>query len=174
MTIAVVSGSFDPITKGHLYVIDQAKKIASKVIVLIANNPEKKYFFDFFLRELIVRQSIFEQYGPLAIQDGRFDVISMPDKKFTVNVAEELGASIVVRGLRNVVDFEYEHGMQLVNNHISQDVTTLFVMPPPELIAVSSSMIKGMIGIDGWEQVAEKYLPSYALSAMIGKSINVG
>lgn len=163
-TKAVVSGSFDPITKGHLYVIDQARKMADEVIVLVANNPDKRYHFPIEARKAIIEAAVREELG----EELRVVVDTLPDSKFTASVAKAMGALLVVRGLRNVVDFEYEHSVQLINTAIEPDVTTVFVMPPTDLIAVSSSAIKGMVGVDGFEAVAKKYVPEAALRALLG------
>ena len=93
-------------------------------------------------------------------------VEELPNGQFTARAAKNLGASLVVRGLRNVVDFEYEHSQQLINTTIEPGVTTVFVMPPTQLIAVSSSAIKSMVGIEGWEELAENYLTLAALNAL--------
>lgn len=161
MTTAVVSGSFDPITLGHIHVIREAQKIPDDVIVLVADNPDKKYFFDHDERYDITVHSINEQLGLVGIS-----IHFLPNGIFTASYAKDLGASVIVRGLRNVVDFEYEHGQQMVNDAIEPDVSTIFVMPPPNLVAVSSSMIRGMIKVNGWEKVAKKYLPKAALNAL--------
>ena len=161
-TIAVVSGSFDPITKGHLYVIEQALKMAEEVIILVANNPDKRYHFSMEERCEIIEASLEEAWG--STEGVRVE--ELPNGQFTARVAKQLGAALVVRGLRNVVDFEYEHSQQLINTTIEPDVATVFVMPPTELIAVSSSAIKGMVGIDGWEELAENYLSLAALNAL--------
>lgn len=162
ITKAVVSGSFDPITKGHLYVIEQALKMADEVIVLVANNPDKRYHFSMEERCAIIEASMEEEFGLI---EG-IEVEELPAGQFTARVAKDLGASLVVRGLRNVVDFEYEHSQQLINNTIEPGVTTVFVMPPTQLIAVSSSAIKSMVGIEGWEELAENYLTLAALNAL--------
>lgn len=162
---AVVSGSFDPITKGHLFVIDQALKMADEVIVLVANNPDKKYRFTLEQRQHIITQAVRDELS----SDARVRVEVLPDKMFTAKVAKSLGAQLVVRGLRNVVDFEYEHSQQLINTTIEPEVSTVFVMPPTELIAISSSAIKGMVGIEGFEALARKYVPEVALRALLAK-----
>jgi pantetheine-phosphate adenylyltransferase len=164
MSIAVVSGSFDPITLGHIHVIKEAQKMAHEVIVLVADNPDKKYFFDHDERYDLVVDSINEQLGLTGIT-----IAFLPENTFTANVAKQFGADVIVRGLRNVVDFEYEHGQQMVNFAIEPEVSTVFVMPPPDLVAVSSSMIRGMVKINGWEKVAKKYLPKAALKALKAK-----
>jgi len=162
MTIGVVTGSFDPITLGHIHVIKEAQRVVDQVIILVANNPDKKYMFDFEERYDIVVDSINEQLGLTGIS-----IHKCPHDVFTAQYARlSLGASVIFRGLRNVVDFEYEHGQQMVNDGIEPDVSTVFVMPPPELVAVSSSMIRGMTKIAGWQKVAQKYLPKAALKAL--------
>lgn len=161
-TKAVVSGSFDPITKGHLYVIEQARKMADEVIVLVANNPDKRYRFTLAQRRDIIARSVEEELG----QDEGISVQELPHGQFTARVAHQLGASLVVRGLRNVVDFEYEHSQQVINATLEPEVTTVFLMPPTHLIAVSSSAIKSMVGIEGWEELAENHLPLAALNAL--------
>lgn len=175
MKLAVVSGSFDPLTKGHLYVIEQAKKMADKVLILIATNPDKKYCLEPHARMSVVEYGILEHFGQergiQMLSDEEIVVEHMFRKVFTAVEAKERGADAIVRGLRNVVDFEYEHGMQLVNNTIAPEVTTIFVMPPPNLIAVSSSAIRGMVGVEGWEQVAEQYVPQVAIKALKGEPI---
>lgn len=161
---AVVSGSFDPITKGHLFVIGQALKMADEVIVLVANNPDKKYRFSLEQRKHIITEAVADELA----QDERVRVDVLPEKTFTAKVAKAMGAQLVVRGLRNVVDFEYEHSQQLINTTIEPEVSTVFVMPPTELIAISSSAIKGMVGIDGFEALARKYVPEVALRMLLG------
>lgn len=169
-TKAVVSGSFDPITKGHLYVVEQALKMVDHVIVMIADNPDKRYHFTLEERQTIVKESLIESDGGQALDEGRVSVVAMPHGRFTARITKEMGASLVVRGLRNVVDFEYEHSQQLINTTIEPEVTTVFVMPPTELIAVSSSNIKAMVGIEGWEELAENYIPLAALNALRQKA----
>lgn len=167
---AVVSGSFDPITKGHLYVIDQALKMVDHVIVMIANNPDKRYHFNLEERQAIVLAALKENDDGQAVAEGRISIVAMPHGQFTARSAKEKGATLIVRGLRNVVDFEYEHSQQLINTTIEPDVTTVFVMPPTDLIAVSSSNIKAMVGIEGWEELAENYIPLAALNALRKKA----
>lgn len=171
MKLAVVSGSFDPITKGHLYVIEQAKKMADKVLILVATNPDKKYSLNHGARIDVIEHSILEQYGKDVLLERVISVDTLPPNMFTALAARAHGADAIIRGLRNVVDFEYEHSQQLVNSTIAPEVTTIFVMPPPDLIAVSSSAIRGMVGIDGWEQIAEKYVPAPAIKALKGEKL---
>lgn len=168
MSIGVVSGSFDPITLGHLHVIKEARKVCDEVIIFVANNPDKKYMFEFGERNQLVAEALVEEFG----YDSAINIQYLSSGEFTASAASDLGANVIFRGLRNVVDFEYEHGMQMVNHAIEPNITTVFVMPPTELIAVSSSMIKGMIGIRGWDSVAKKYVPKCVLKALKRKVKN--
>ena len=163
-SLGVVSGSFDPITLGHLFVITKALSIVDKVHVLIAGNPAKKYFFTEQERYDIVRQSIREA---LPNDYEKVTVSFLPYEEFTATYArDELGANTIFRGIRNVVDFEYEHSQQLFNSDIAPEVTTVFIMPPPELIQVSSSMVKSMIGMRDWQNKVTKCMPPYALTKL--------
>ena len=160
-TLGIVSGSFDPITLGHLFVITKALAIVDTVHVLIAGNPAKKYFFNEDERHDIVQQSIRDA---LPNDYEKVTVSFLPYDEFTAIYAKEvLGATTIFRGIRNVVDFEYEHSQQLFNADIAPEVTTVFVMPPPELIQVSSSMVKSMIGMRDWQHKVTKCMPPYAL-----------
>lgn len=166
MRYGIVSGSFDPITLGHLYVVKQALDLEERVIILIADNPTKKYMFDRDERKQLVLESVAEV---IKRDRERVRVEFLPANTFTAKYAENWGAAIY-RGLRNVVDFEYEHSQQLINSAIAPEVKTLFVMPPTDLIAVSSSAIKGMAVLDGWDSVASKYVPQCVIKALEEKS----
>ena len=165
MSVGVVTGSFDPITLGHIHVIKEAQKVVDEVVVLVADNPDKKYMFELEERYNIVADSIKEQLGLSGIR-----IHKCPSNVFVAEYARNyLDATVIFRGLRNVVDFEYEHGQQIVNNTIQPEVSTVFVMPPLDLVAVSSSMIRGMTKVKGWEKIAKQYLPKAALKALTVK-----
>ena len=165
-TTAIVSGSFDPITLGHMYVIEQAMKMADRVVVLVARNSGKNHRFTNEERMFITRSALIEEYGCAGFKTEEIVVEFLPEGVFLAQHAkEEYNANLIVRGLRNVVDFEYEHGIQLINEDIQPDITTVFVMPPAHLVAISSSMIRGIAGLHDWENVAKKYLPQAAIEA---------
>ena len=164
--IGVVSGSFDPITMGHIHVISKALMIVDTIHVIVANHPSKKYYFSEDERLDIALNSLTEC---LPNDVNRINVQLLPGDEFTAIYARELGANIIFRGIRNVVDFEYEHSQQLFNSEISPEVTTMYIMPPPELIQVSSSMIKSMKGMKDWKSKVTKNMPSYALNKLENK-----
>lgn len=173
--VGAVTGSFDPITKGHIYVIEEALKLVDVLYILVAVNPDKKSTFSFEERVRMIEQSVFEMSDSAPgknFSGKRVYCRRLPDYKFAAKYASEIGASAIFRGLRNVVDFEYEHSIQMVNSQVAS-ISTLFIMPPVDLIAVSSSMIKGMVGLEGWKKIAEQYVDSHVISALEERLLNV-
>ena len=170
MKIGAITGSFDPITRGHVYVIEEALKLVDKLVILIAFNPEKKYTFSYEEREELIIQAI-KKNTVINFADKYITFKHLPSNKFAAEAACEEGATVIFRGLRNVVDFEYEHSLQLINSNISPEVSTVFVMPPAEFIAVSSSAVKGMVGLDNWEKVAIRYVNAHVIAALSSKHL---
>jgi len=167
--IGVYAGSFDPVTLGHMHVIEKALTMVDELWILIAENPEKKYMSTMFQRQDMVIESIIEKFGVEVFEgnSAKITVEFLHHKEFTASVATEIiNAQFLFRGLRNVVDFEYEHGIQDINKTIAPSLTTVFIMPPPELVAVSSSVIRGMVGVNGWEKIAEKYVTKAVIDAL--------
>lgn len=165
--IGIVSGSFDPMTLGHMYVIERALTVVDRVCVLVANNPEKKYFFDASERTNIATKAIGDA---LPLSNGRVDVLVLPPNEFTASYASSIGASTIFRGIRNSVDYEYERTQDLFNSKIAPNVTTIYVMPPEELTMVSSSMVKSVIGMHNWQNVVANYIPKHVLDQLIMKA----
>lgn len=164
--IGVYAGSFDPITLGHMHVIEKALTMVDQLFILIADNPNKKYMSTMWARQDMIIDSIVEKFGVQVFQGNtpRIEVSFLHHKEFTAKIAVELNASLLFRGLRNVIDFEYEHGIQDINKLIAPELTTVFIMPPPELVAVSSSVIRGMIHINGSIDIAKKYVPQAVIN----------
>jgi pantetheine-phosphate adenylyltransferase len=163
--IGVYAGSFDPVTLGHMHVIEKAITMVDKLIILIADNPEKKYMNTIWSRHGMLIESIIEKFG-MQVFEGSIEVDFLDHAEFTASKAIDFNATLLFRGLRNVIDFEYEHGIQDINKLIAPELTTVFIMPPPELVAVSSSVIRGMVGINGWEKVAEKYVTKAVIDTL--------
>jgi len=159
--IAVYAGSFDPPTNGHLWMIQKGASIFDRLIVAIGTNPDKKFTFSVEERLSMLRQSV---TGLDNIAFANFN------NKYLVDFAKEVGANFILRGTRSQTDFIYEQGMCNINRDIDQNVTTVFLMPPRELCEISSSMIKGLIGPEGWEKVMSKYVPSAVLDQIIQKN----
>ena len=87
--------------------------------------------------------------------------------EFLVNYATQIGANFIVRGIRNATDYEYERSMRYINSDLNSTIDTVFLMPPRDFVEVSSSMIKGLIGPHGWQEIVQKYLPKHVLAYLI-------
>ena len=130
MKIAVYPGSFDPITNGHLEILDRALNIFDKVIMLVAVNPNKKTRFSAEERVAMIKESI---------NNPRVEVDSFDG--LTVKYAKEHGAHHLIRGLRAVTDFEYEFSLASANDYIDESIDTVFLMSKVEKSFINSSMI---------------------------------
>ena len=132
MQKALYAGSFDPFTNGHLDILKQAAQIFDTVIIAIANNSEKKSFLPLEERLEIIKRStsginnlIIDSYGCL-----------------TVEYAKKHGANILVRGVRNSTDFEYELQISEVNRTLAPDIKTVLLTPKPENSFISSTVVR--------------------------------
>ena len=130
MKIGIYPGSFDPITNGHLDVLDRALKIFDKVIVLIAVNPNKKSRFSPEDRKAMVEEAVNDSRVIVDTYDG-----------LTVKYAKEHGATHLIRGLRAVTDFEYEFQLATANDYIDNSIDTVFLMSKNDKSFINSSMI---------------------------------
>lgn len=148
--IAVYAGTFDPMTNGHLWMIEQGVKLFDQLVVAIGDNPDKRCVFTAEDR-LWMLQCTTKQFKKLRIDTFPF--------QFLVDYAQSIGAQFVLRGIRNESDYEYERGMRHVNGDLNPDITVVFLMPPREIAEVASSMVKKLIGPEGWERVVRKYVP---------------
>ena len=130
MKIAVYPGSFDPITNGHLEILDRALNIFDKVIMLVAVNPNKKTRFSAEERVAMIKETV---------NNSRVEVDSFDG--LTVKYAKEHGAHHLIRGLRAVTDFEYEFSLASANDYIDESIDTVFLMSKVEKSFINSSMI---------------------------------
>ena len=131
MNIAIYPGSFDPITNGHLDMIIRSSKLFDKVIVLIANNPNKVCRFSLTSRVRMIKEATKDISN---VEVDSFDGL-------TVNYAKEHNAKAIIRGLRVVSDFEYEWSYAAANEFINKDIDMVFLMAHKELTFISSSTI---------------------------------
>lgn len=140
MTRAIYPGTFDPITLGHLDVIERACRLFDEVIVAAASQTTKRPLFSLDERLELIRASLPENPRLRVAQiDG-----------LLVDFVRERGAQVVVRGLRAVSDFEFEFQMALMNRKIAAEVETIFLMPKEDYSYLSSSIVKevGRLGGD--------------------------
>lgn len=154
------SGTLDPITNGHMWVIQEARAMADEVVVLVSHNPFKKPRFSDEERKVIVEQSLAAQgWTDVSVMIVRGD--------YTARAARRHGIDYLIRGLRNTADFDYENLIQQANQDVLQGAKTLFVMPPRDLGSVSSSFVRGLIGPVGWHAHVKKFVPAPAYRAVI-------
>ena len=154
---AVYAGSFDPLTNGHLWMVEQGLKLFDHLTVAIGINPDKTYTSGLDERLDILRASL-PQSDRL-----HFDHF---ENRYLVDYATEIDADYILRGIRSAPDYEYERGMRHMNAELNSGITTIFLMPPRELSELSSSMVKGLVGPEGWEEHVEKLVPTAVFEAM--------
>lgn len=133
MKTAIYPGTFDPVTYGHLDVLERASKILDHVVVAVSTDSLiKETAFDCKRRVGLIQQNI-DHFGNVSVES--FDGL-------LVDYANEIGASVVVRGLRAVSDFEFEFQMAQMNRHLDSVLETIFLMPNEKYFYTSSSLIK--------------------------------
>ena len=155
MRRAVYAGSFNPLTNGHWWVIQEAAKLFDELIVAIGDNPAKKSFFTVANRlELIAFCLNHSEIG--IVEPVKVEYFS---NRYLVQYAKKMQAGYIVRGIRSPADFEYEYTMRQVNRDLSPDIETVFLIPPREVAEVSSSLVRGLIGPEGWQGIVKRYVP---------------
>lgn len=152
-TKGIVAGSFDPLTRGHEWLIGEAARLVDELAVVIGVNPAKKYLFDDSEREALVRASLADL--DLA---GTPVTLHFLTNDLLVKFAAEVRATHLVRGIRNLHDFAYETDMALVNRKLNPAIRTVYLVTPPELTQVSSSTVKSLVGFTDWEQNIRDYV----------------
>lgn len=157
------TGSFDPITKGHLWVVQEGLEIAEKVVLMIAVNPSKKYMFSEKERKDMIYNSLVE-YGI----ENRVEIV-ISRNEYVAQSAMDLDCQYLIRGIRSAVDFDYESLIQKANTEVLGGAKTIFVMPPRDLESVSSSFIKNLVGPVGWHWNIKKFITNAVYDALIKK-----
>lgn len=130
--VAIYPGTFDPITNGHIDVIQRALKIFDKVVVVIAKNPKKQTLFTETERLELIRESL-----------SHFENVEITvSDKLTVEFAKSIEATAIIRGIRAVSDFEYEFQIALMNRKLCPEITTIFLMANEKYTYLNSSIIR--------------------------------
>ncbi len=138
MKTAICPGSFDPVTKGHMDIIGRASKMFDRVVVAIANNSHKNTIFSPEERKkLIIKAGISDNCEVICF-DG-----------LLVELLERENTNILIKGIRNIRDFEYELQMAEINKALNSKIETVFLLSRPELICVSSSNVKDICRFNG-------------------------
>lgn len=140
--VAVYPGSFDPITNGHLDLLERSLKIFDRIVIAIAANPGKKALFSLDERIELIENALGGHPFGHRVQVDSFDGL-------LVDYVRRMKAHAIIRGLRAVSDFEYEFQMALMNRRLNTDIETLFIMTSMRWIYISSSIIKEVVMAGG-------------------------
>ena len=136
---AVYPGTFDPITNGHTDLVSRAARVFSKVIVAIAESPHKKPLLSLDERIMLSRNELTDLKN--------VEVLGFSN--LLVEFVQQVGAGVLIRGLRAVSDFEYEFQLASMNRHLAPNVETLFMTPDEDYGFISSSLVKEIARLDG-------------------------
>ena len=141
---ALYPGTFDPITYGHIDVINKALKIVDKVIIAVSENSNKNYLFDLNERLNIINNALFKD---LKMKKNKIKIISF--NSLTTDLCKKMNSTIILRGLRAVSDFEYEFQLAGMNRKLNNKIETVFLMSDVENQIISSRFVKEIIELGG-------------------------
>jgi|TARA_B110000971_G_C19981536_1_gene487592 pantetheine-phosphate adenylyltransferase len=144
MRTAIYPGTFDPLTLGHVDVIQKSLKLCDRLIVATTNTKNKDYFFSIEERLKIIKSSLFTD---LKLNSKK--IIVAPFNTLTINLCKKYNASIIVRGLRAVSDFEYEFQLAGMNKILDRNIETIFLMSDVENQIISSKFVKEIAKLKG-------------------------
>ena len=144
MRTGIYPGTFDPITYGHIEVIKKSLKIVDRLIIATTDNIQKDYFFTIDERISIIKNSLFKD---LRLSSKK--IIVIPFDILTVNLCKKYKASIIIRGLRAVSDFEYEFQLAGMNKKLDKNIETIFLMSDLENQIISSNFVKEIGKLNG-------------------------
>jgi len=139
MSVGLYPGTFDPITLGHIDIVIRASKIFSKVVVVIADNPNKKCLFSTDER-LNFAENCLKNYSNVEV---------IKHGGLVIDAVTQTGASTIIRGLRAMSDFDYEFQMAFTNRQLNDNVETVFLMPSSQYTYLSSSLVKQLSQFGG-------------------------
>jgi pantetheine-phosphate adenylyltransferase len=139
MHAGIFPGTFDPVTEGHIDIIHRSRKVLDRVVVAVAAGHHKETLFGLEERRALIEEAM---AGVEGVEVVTFDGL-------LVDLAEELGAGVIIRGLRFVSDFEYEFQLALMNRRLNREVETLFFMPSARFSYLNSSVIKEVVRLGG-------------------------
>ncbi|HNR87631.1 MAG TPA: pantetheine-phosphate adenylyltransferase [Spirochaetota bacterium] len=140
MRIGIYPGSFDPLTNGHLDIIERAKRLCDRLIIAVARNSSKKPLFSIEERMDMLRACC--DTGDNTIEVATFDGL-------LVDFCKNSDVSFIVRGLRAIVDFDYEYAIALLNRQLAPDIDTIFLMTKGEYSFISSNIVREVASYGG-------------------------
>jgi len=140
-TRAIYPGSFDPLTNGHIDIIERSTRLFDRVIIAVLTNPQKDALFSTDERVEIMREILEPRF-----QNFEIDVFH----GLLVDYARQKDAQLIVRGIRAVTDYEYEFQMALMNRRLAPDIETVFMMPSESYSYLSSRLVKEIVELGGF------------------------
>lgn len=155
-TLALYPGSFDPITFGHLDILQRATELFDKVVVTIAINRRKETVFSGDEREELLKKCITGKEWANRVETEQFSGL-------LVDFAKAKKAQTLIRGVRQISDFEYEFRMALTNRRLAPEVDTVFLMPDEHLTFISASLVKE---VAGWGGDLSSFVPRHVAEAL--------
>lgn len=155
-TLALYPGSFDPITFGHLDILQRATELFDKVIVTIAINSRKETVFTGDEREALLKKCLKDKDWAKKVDIEQFSGL-------LVDFAKQKNAKTLVRGVRQISDFEYEFRMALTNRRLAPNVDTVFLMPNEHLTFISASLVKE---VATWGGDLSSFVPEHVATAL--------
>lgn len=158
-TIALYPGSFDPITNGHLDILKRATKLFEEVIVTVAVNNKKDAVFSGKERVELIKTCIDNEEWSKNVTVNQFTGL-------LVDHAQKMNADTLVRGVRQISDFEYEFRMALTNKRLAPEVDTVFLMPDEEFTFISASIVKE---VAYWDGDLSSFVPEIVAEALKNK-----
>ena len=144
MRVGLYPGTFDPITLGHLDIIRRAASLVDKLVIGVAINRDKGPLFDLEARVAMIE----EECAGLA-RDTGIEIVVHPFENLLIDCAKDVGASLIIRGLRAVADFEYEYQMVGMNRQLNNEIETVFLMAEAQHQAIASKLVKEIARLDG-------------------------
>jgi len=142
LRIGLYPGTFDPVTNGHLDIIGRAVKLVDKLVVGVARNDDKGPLFTTDERVAMLQTAVQSMGNGTIIEIRPFESLLM-------HFAEEVGAAVIIRGLRAVADFEYEFQMTAMNQKLNDEIETVFLMADPRHQAIASRLVKEIARLNG-------------------------
>jgi pantetheine-phosphate adenylyltransferase len=140
--VGLYPGAFDPIHNGHVDIISRAVKLLDKLVMGVAIDTGKSPMFDVEERVAIVEEAV----APFR---GTTEIVVQPYQGLTTHFAHQIGASVMVRGLRAVTDFEFEFALTAMNQQLDREVETVFLMADPRHLAIASRLVKDIVMLGG-------------------------
>ena len=161
MRIGLYPGTFDPITLGHIDIIRRASLLVDRLVIGVAINRDKSPLFT--LEERV--EMLEKDCADLSEQTGT-EIIVHPFENLLINCAHDVGAQVIVRGLRAVADFEYEFQMVGMNRSLDNSIETVFLMAEAKHQAIASKLVKEIARLDG---DISKFVTSHVASRLLNK-----